>query len=89
VAEQLSRKRDGLVAIWAEVAARHHTARSLAALTRDVFQCSGVVDVLSLGEGWMSLITGSDFSRSNLVRTFIGVPLPAAAAARQLASPSV
>lgn len=29
------------------------------------------------------------FSRSNLVRTFIGVPLPAAATGRQLASPAV
>jgi len=44
--------------------------------------------VLSLGEGWMSLITGSDFSRSNLLRTFIGVELPASASERKLVSPA-
>jgi hypothetical protein len=37
-----------------------------------------VVDVLSLGEGWMSLITGSDFSRSNLARSSVSEAPPPA-----------
>ena len=78
VSDLLRRKRDGLLAIWREVVARAEASRSLAELTRDIFRCRGVVDVLSLGEGWMSLITGSDFSRSNLVRSFVSEAPPPA-----------
>lgn len=40
-------------------------------LTRKVFDRRSLVHFLSFGEGWLSLITGSDFSRSNIVKSFL------------------
>ena len=37
-----------------------------------------LVDFLSFGEGWLSLITGSDFSRGNIVKSFLREPYDAA-----------
>ena len=45
--------------------------QSIEQLTRKVFDRRDLVDWLSLGDGWLSLITGSDFSRGNIVRSFL------------------
>lgn len=71
VRRQLQRKLDFLVAIR-DRAERHAThGQSIAHLTRQVFDRRDLVDWLSFGEGWLSLITGSDFSRSNIVKSFL------------------
>jgi glyoxylase-like metal-dependent hydrolase (beta-lactamase superfamily II) len=46
-------------------------ACSVSDVTRAVFQDKGVVNSLSFSDGWLSLLTCSDFSRSNLVRSFL------------------
>ena len=45
--------------------------QSIQQLTRRVFDKGDLVDWLSFGDGWLSLITGSDFSRGNIVRSFL------------------
>jgi hypothetical protein len=66
--------------VWAQILA--HALRSrvrekarqpqtMQQLTRAVFDRHDLVDWLSFGDGWLALITGSDFSRSNLVRSFL------------------
>ena len=40
-------------------------------LIKKMFNEPGIVNLISSYEGWMSVITGGDFSRSNLVRSFI------------------
>lgn len=71
VHELLTRKRDFLMNLQARVHAEASTARSLNEITRRVFDQNTTVDKLSFHDGWLSLLTGSDFSRSNLVRTFL------------------
>jgi len=46
-------------------------ARSLPELTRRVFAAHGPLDRLSRQEGRLSLLTGSNFSRSHLVASFL------------------
>ena len=36
-----------------------------------VFDRRDLVSWLSFGDGWLSLITGSDFSRGNIVKSFL------------------
>lgn len=71
VSDHLERKREFLVALRDLVKAESHRARSVQAITRSVFSGSSLVNCLSQHEGWMSLLTASDFSRSNLVKTFL------------------
>lgn len=71
VSELLSRKRAFLVALRDLVEAESHRARDVHEITRRVFSRSNLVNCLSQHEGWMSLLTASDFSRSNLVRSFL------------------
>ena len=40
-------------------------------LTKKVFDQRDLVDWLSFGDGWLSIITGSDFSRSHIVKSFL------------------
>ena len=47
------------------------TPMSLNEIVRTVFSRERFVDQLSMSEGWMSLITGGSFSRSNLIRAFV------------------
>jgi len=42
-----------------------------AELIRELNATSGLVNSLSMGEGWMSFITSGNFSRSNLIRGFV------------------
>jgi glyoxylase-like metal-dependent hydrolase (beta-lactamase superfamily II) len=73
----LERKRDFLVAIRERVRAASSRPQSIEELTGVVFAPKGLVDLISLSDGWMSLITGSDFSRSNLVRSFLRAEIQA------------
>jgi glyoxylase-like metal-dependent hydrolase (beta-lactamase superfamily II) len=72
VASALTRKRDMLVAIGAEaVRVASEGPQSIESITRKVFRRGGLIEAVSLHEGWMSLITASDFSRSNVVASFV------------------
>ncbi|QDU48095.1 MBL fold metallo-hydrolase [Gimesia panareensis] len=71
VEQHLRRKLEFLQTIRARVYQFATHAQSIEALTRKVFDRQSLVDFLSFGEGWLSLITGSDFSRSNIVKSFL------------------
>jgi glyoxylase-like metal-dependent hydrolase (beta-lactamase superfamily II) len=71
VLEQLQLKRQFLMALQQKIAECATQAQSVEEITRKVFQSESCSDALSLHEGWMSLLTASDFSRSNLVRSFL------------------
>lgn len=76
VDRQLRRKLEFLNTIR-DRARRHATrGRTLRELTRKVFDRRDLVDWLSLGDGWLSLITGADFSRANIVKSFLREPPP-------------
>jgi endoribonuclease LACTB2 len=67
----LQRKRDFLIAIRERVRAAAAQPQPIQALTRKVFDRRDLIDYVSLNDGWMSLITGSDFSRGNLIKSFL------------------
>jgi glyoxylase-like metal-dependent hydrolase (beta-lactamase superfamily II) len=71
VAELLTRKRDFLVELRRRIFAAAEHAQSVREITRKVFNRRALVDQLSFSDGWLSLITGSDFSRGNLVKSFL------------------
>lgn len=71
VEEQLLRKLNFLKTIRSRVHQFSIEGQYIQELTRKVFDRHGLVDFLSFGEGWLSLITGSDFSRSNIVKSFL------------------
>ncbi len=71
VEEQLQRKLAFLKTIRNRVYQFSTEGQSIQELTRKVFDRHGLIDFLSFGEGWLSLITGSDFSRSNIVKSFL------------------
>src|SRR5262249_57580706 len=70
----LARKREFLLEIRRRVFEAAEKAATLRDVTRRVFDRRDWVDRLSLGDGWMSLITGSDFSRGNVVKSFLRAP---------------
>jgi glyoxylase-like metal-dependent hydrolase (beta-lactamase superfamily II) len=71
VHRQLQRKLEFLRAIRDRVH-RHAThSQTIQQLTRRVFDRRDLVAWLSFGDGWLSLITGSDFSRGNIVKSFL------------------
>jgi len=67
----LQRKCDFLIAIRERVRVAAAEPQTIQALTRKVFDRHGLIDYLSMNDGWMSLITGSDFSRGNLIKSFL------------------
>jgi glyoxylase-like metal-dependent hydrolase (beta-lactamase superfamily II) len=71
VEQQIQRKLDFLTAIRDRVKQQATHGQSIQQLTRKVFDRRDLVDWLSFGDGWLSLITGSDFSRSNIVKSFL------------------
>ena len=71
VERQLRRKLDFLTAIRDRVNQYSSQGETIQQLTRKVFDDRGLVDWLSAGDGWLSLITGSDFSRGNIVKSFL------------------
>ena len=71
VATFLRRKREFLSKIRDRVFEFATSAQTIQELTRKVFDRRRFVDYLSLDDGWLSLITGSDFSRGNIVKSFL------------------
>jgi hypothetical protein len=71
VERQLRRKLAFLIAIRDRVYLYATRAQTIEQLTRKVFERRDLVDWLSQGDGWLSLISGSDFSRSNIVKSFV------------------
>lgn len=71
VQRQLRRKLDFLEAIRDRVERHASRAQTIEQLTRQVFDRGELVDWLSRGDGWLSLISGSDFSRGNIVKSFV------------------
>ena len=71
VEHQLQRKLHFLMAIRDRVHQHATHGQTIQQLTRKVFDSRDLVDWLSLGDGWLSLITGSDFSRGNIVKSFL------------------
>ncbi|MFK7821441.1 MAG: MBL fold metallo-hydrolase [Planctomycetaceae bacterium] len=78
VCSQLQRKLDFLLAIRERVRSCGKEAQTIQQLTRRVFDKGELVDWLSFGDGWLSLITGSDFSRANIVKSFLRADLKSA-----------
>ena len=71
VTRQLQRKLDFLLAIRQRVLRHATEGQTIEQLTRKVFDRRDLVAWLSFGDGWLSLITGSDFSRGNIVKSFL------------------
>lgn len=71
VERHLRRKLDFLKAIRARVHQHATHGQSILQITRKVFDRRDLVDWLSAGDGWLSLITGADFSRGNIVKSFL------------------
>ncbi|HMG42673.1 MAG TPA: MBL fold metallo-hydrolase [Acidimicrobiales bacterium] len=71
VREALDTKRIFLESVRDRTRREAPDARSLPELTRRVFAADGPLDRLSRQEGRLSLLTGSNFSRSHLVRSFL------------------
>jgi len=75
VEQQLRRKLDFMTTIRDRVQLFATHGQTLQELTRKVFDRRDLVEYLSLGEGWLSMITGSDFSRGNIVKSFLHQPV--------------
>ncbi len=73
VGDLLQRKLNFLVAIRERVLAAALEPQTIQSLTQSVFNRHDLVDYISSSDGWLSLITGSDFSRGNLVKSFLRV----------------
>ncbi len=71
VSDLLVRKRDFLVGLRTRILLVADHAQSLAEVTRKVFHEGNLVNQLSFSDGWLSILTGADFSRANLVRSFL------------------
>jgi hypothetical protein len=71
VRDLLVRKRDFLCELQRRVLATAQQASSIREITRKVFKRQDLVDRVSFSDGWLSLLTGSDFSRANLVKSFL------------------
>jgi glyoxylase-like metal-dependent hydrolase (beta-lactamase superfamily II) len=71
VLELLARKRDFLCELRRRILEEARRPRSIREITRRVFDQRYLVNHVSFSDGWLSLITGSDFSRANLIRSFL------------------
>jgi glyoxylase-like metal-dependent hydrolase (beta-lactamase superfamily II) len=67
----LTRKRDFLKGLGERIGEASTRARSVKEITREVFVPGGLADALSFRDGWLSLLTCSDFSRAHLVESFL------------------
>jgi hypothetical protein len=65
------RKRDFLIEIRQRVYATAVQAQTLREITRKVFHRGDLVDYVSFSDGWLALITGSDFSRAHMIKSFL------------------
>ena len=71
--DQLGRKLDFLLTIQQRAQEAATEAQTLQDITRRVFDRHDLVDRLSIGEGWLSLLTASNFSRSQFLKTFLTI----------------
>jgi hypothetical protein len=67
----LRRKLDFLLAIQQRAWDAASNAETLREITQRVFDRRDLVDHLSIGEGWLSLLTASNFSRSQFLKSFL------------------
>jgi hypothetical protein len=68
------RKLDFLLTIQQRALEAASNAQTLQEITRRVFDRRDLVDRLSIGEGWLSLLTASNFSRSHFLKSFLRGP---------------
>ena len=71
VQKVLSEKLEFLVSLKERIVVVSKNATSLNQITKEVFDKKNFVNQLSFSEGWLSLLTCSDFSRRNLVNSFL------------------
>jgi glyoxylase-like metal-dependent hydrolase (beta-lactamase superfamily II) len=71
VMDLLVRKRNFLCDLQRRILVAAQQAGSIREITRRVFNRQDLVDRFSFSDGWLSLLTGSDFSRGNLVKSFL------------------
>lgn len=71
VMELLVSKRDFLCELQDRILAASKQAASISEITRRVFDRRNLVNRMSFSDGWLSLLTGSDFARGNLVKSFL------------------
>lgn len=67
----LRKKYEFLQAFRDRVLSAAEVAKSISEITREVFRRDDFVNRASFGEGWLSLLTASDFSRSHIVESFL------------------
>jgi glyoxylase-like metal-dependent hydrolase (beta-lactamase superfamily II) len=67
----LRRKLDFLLTIQERALDAAGKAQTLREITRKVFDRRDLVDHLSIGEGWLSLLTASNFTRSQFLKSFL------------------
>jgi len=70
----LIQKRDFLVDLRRRILLAAEGAESVQEITRRVFDRRDWVNQLSFSDGWLSLMTGGDFSRGNLIKSFLREP---------------
>jgi len=71
VHQLLVKKRDFLCELRRRVAEQAVHAQTMREITRKVFVRRDLVNHISFSDGWLSLITGSDFSRGHLIKSFL------------------
>ena len=71
VQELLTQKRDFLCELRQRIVRCADRAQSVREITRRVFDRRSLVNHVSFSNGWLSLITASDFSRAHLVKSFL------------------
>jgi glyoxylase-like metal-dependent hydrolase (beta-lactamase superfamily II) len=74
VRELLTRKHAFLVELRERIFAAAQQAQTIQEITHKVFDRRDWVNRLSFSDGWLSLLTGSDFSRGNLIKSFLRNP---------------
>src|SRR5262249_35059025 len=74
VLELLTRKHAFLVELRERIFAAAQQAQTIQEITRKVFDTRDWVNRLSFSDGWLSLLTGSDFSRGNVIKSFLRNP---------------
>lgn len=71
VEKHLSNKLGFLIRLREKIYDEAKSPLSIKEITKRVFNDNNLTNTLSFNDGWLSLLTSSDFSRSNLVSSFI------------------
>ncbi len=67
----LSKKLSFLVSLREQIKKMADETMTIREITAKIFNKRNIVNNLSFNDGWLSLLTASDFSRSNIVRSFL------------------